>query len=109
MPKINLRQPWFTYSACRSFTKNKKRIQKFKATGDSRCIYQNKLDKACFQYDMAYGDFNDLTRRAFEKILRDKAFNFAKNPRYDRYQRGLASIAYQFSLKHPLRLHGQRP
>ena len=59
--------------------------------GDSRYIYQQKLDKACFQYDMAYGDFKDLTRRtASDKILRDKAFNIAKATKYDRYQRGFA-------------------
>ena len=46
---------------------------------------------------MAYGDLKDLKRRtASDKILRDKAFNFAKNPKYDRYQRGLASMAYKF-------------
>ena len=46
---------------------------------------------------MAYGDFKDLTRRtASDKILRDKAFNIAKNPKYDRYQHGLASIVYKF-------------
>ena len=45
---------------------------------------------------MAYGDFKDLTRRtASDKILRDKAFNIAKNPKYDGYQRGLASILYK--------------
>ena len=45
---------------------------------------------------MAYGDFKDLKRRtASDKILRDKAFNIAKNPKYDGYQRGLASIAYK--------------
>ena len=63
MPEMHLRQPGFTYSACVPFTKNKERIQKFKETGDSRYIYQNKLDKVCFQHDMAYGDFTDLTRR----------------------------------------------
>ena len=51
-PEINLRQPGFTYSACRPFTKNKERIQKFKETRDSRYIYQNELDKACFQHNM---------------------------------------------------------
>ena len=51
---MHLRQPGFTYSACRTFTKNKKRIQKFKETGDSRYIFQNELDKACFQQDVAY-------------------------------------------------------
>ena len=48
MPEMHLRQPGFTYSPCGTFTKNKKRIQKFKDTGDSRYIYQNKLDKASF-------------------------------------------------------------
>ena len=51
----------------------------------------NELDKACFQHDMAYGDFKDLTRRiASEKILRDNAFNIAKNPKYGGSQRGFA-------------------
>ena len=46
---------------------------------------------------MAYGDFKDLTRRtASEKILRNKAFNIAKNKKYDGYERGLASIVYNF-------------
>ena len=51
-PEINLRQPGFTCSACRPFRKNKERIQKFKETRDSRYIYQNELDKACFQHNM---------------------------------------------------------
>ena len=59
MPEMHLRQPQFTYSACGKLTKNKVRIQKFKETGDSRYIYRNKLDKACFQHDMAYRDFKD--------------------------------------------------
>ena len=60
MPEIHHRQPGFTYSACGPFAKNKKRIQKFKQTGDSRYIYRNELDKAFFQHDMAYGNFKDL-------------------------------------------------
>ena len=45
----------------------------------------------------AYGDFKDLKRRTFfDKVLRDKAFNIAKNPKYDGYQRGLASMVYKF-------------
>ena len=80
MPEIHLRQPEFTYSACRTFAKMKERVYKFKGTGDSRYIYQNELDKYCFQHDMPYGDFKDLTRRAASnKMLHDKAFNFAKN------------------------------
>ena len=93
MPEMHLKQPRFTYSACGPFTKNKEPIQKFKDTGDTNCIYKNKLDKGCFQLDIAYGDFKDLKRRTFsDKVLRDKAFNIAKNPKYDGYQRGLASM-----------------
>ena len=70
--------------------KIKKRIQKFKGTGDSRYIYQNELDQASFQHDMAYRDFKYLrSRTTSDKILRDKAFNIAANPKYDGYQRGL--------------------
>ena len=97
MPEMHLKQSRFTYSACELFTKNTDRIQKFKETGDTNYIYKNELDKACFQHDMAYGDFKDLARRtASDKILRDKAFNIAKNPKYDGYQRGLASMVYKF-------------
>ena len=84
MPEIHLKQPGFTYSACEPFTKNEERIQKFKDTGDTNYIYKNELDKACFQHDMAYVDFKDLAKRtATDKVLRDKAFNFAKNPKCD--------------------------
>ena len=97
MPEMHLKQPRFTYSACGPFTKNKERIQKFKETGDTSYIYKNELDKVCFQHDMAYRDFKDLKRRtASDNILRDKAFNIAKSPKYDMYQRGLASIVYKF-------------
>ena len=90
---MHLKQPGFTYSVCGPCTKNKERIQKIKETGDTSYIYKNELDKACFQHDMAYGDFKDLTRRtASDKVLRDKAFNFSKNPKYDGYQRGVASM-----------------
>ena len=66
-------------------------------TGESRYIYQNKLDKASFQHDMAYGDFKDLTRRtASDKIFHDKAFNIAKNQKLDGYERDLASTVYKF-------------
>ena len=54
------------------------------------------VDKAWFQHDMAYGDLKDLTRKtAYDKILCDKAFNISKNPKYDGYFRGLASIVYE--------------
>ena len=82
MPEMHLRQPQFAYRACGTFTKNKERIKKYKETGDSRYIYRNELDKACFQHDMAYGDFKDLARTAAaDKVLKDKAFNIAKDPK----------------------------
>ena len=94
---MHLRQPGFTYNACGAFTNSNERIQKLKETGDSRYTYQKKLDKACFQHDMDYGDFEDLNREtAADKVLRDEVFNFVKNPQYDGYLRGLASIVYIF-------------
>ena len=45
---------------------------------------------------MAYGDFKDLKRRTqSDKILKDKAFTIASNPKYDGHQRGLASMVYK--------------
>ena len=73
MPEMHLKQPGFSYSACGPFTKNKERIKKFKETGDISYIYKDELDKACFQHDMASGDFKDLARRtASDKVLRVK-------------------------------------
>ena len=97
LPEMHLRQPQFTYSACRPFTKHKQRIQKFEETGDTNYIYKNELDKACFAHDAAYSDSKDLTKRTVaDKILRNKAFNFVKDPKYDGYQKGLAFMIYKF-------------
>ena len=97
MPEMHLKQLGFTYSACGPFTKNKQRIQKLKETGDTSYIYENQLDKACFQRDMVYGDFKDTARRtASDRILRNKGFNIAKNPKYDGYKEGLACMVYKF-------------
>ena len=96
MPEMHLRQPGFTYSACGPFTKTKQRIQRFMENGDTKYIYKNELDKACFQH-MAYRDFKDLKRRTqSDKVLKDKAFEITNNPKYDGYQRGLASMVYKF-------------
>ena len=97
MPEMHLRQPQFTYSVCGPFTKHKQRIQKFKETGDTNYFYKNELDKACFAHDAAFSDSKDLTKRtAADKILRNRAFNIAKDPKYDGYQRGLTSMVYKF-------------
>ena len=95
MPEMYLKQPGFTKK--KDYLLKRKRIQKLKETGDTSYIYKNELDKACFQHDMAYGDFKDLKRRTFsDEVLRDKAFSIAKNPKYDGYQRGLAFMVYNF-------------
>ena len=90
MPEMHLKHPGSTYSPFGPFPKNKDRIKKFKKTGDLQYIYQNQLDKGCLQHDMDYGYFKYLNTRAIsDKVLRDKAFSIAKNPKYDGYQRGL--------------------
>ena len=82
MAEMHLKQPGFTYSACGPFTKN---------------IYKNELDKVCFQHNMTYGKSKDLIKKTqSDKILKDKAFKIANNPKYDGYQRGLASMVYKF-------------
>ena len=97
MPEMHLRQPQFVYSACGTFTRHKERIKKFKQTGDTRYIYRNELDKACFKHDSAYTDHKDLINGTeLDKVLRDKAYDIASNPEYDGYQRGLASMVYKF-------------
>ena len=102
MLEMHLKQPGFIYSVCRPFTKNKEIIQKFKKIEDTKYIYRNERDKTYFQHDMAYGDFKNLAKRtACDKLLRDKAFNIAKNPKYNGNQRGLASMVYKFFDKKP--------
>ena len=97
MPEMHLRQPQFVYSACGPFTRHKERIKEFKRTGDTRYIYRNELDKACFQHDSAYLDHKDVINRTeADKVLRDKAYDIASNPEYDDYQRSLASMVYKF-------------
>ena len=50
-------------------------------TGNTNYIYRNDLDKACFQHNMAYGKYKDLTKRTqSDKVLRNKAFEITSNP-----------------------------
>ena len=91
MPEMHLKQPGLTYSSCVPFTRNKERIEK--------------LDKACFQHDMAYGKSKYLTKRAqSDKVLRDKAFKIASDTKFDGYQRGLASMVHKFFIKSLVRV-----
>ena len=98
MSPMHWKQPRFAYSVCWPFTKNEKRIQKFKEIGDSRYIYQNEVYKASFQHEKNYGDFKDLPRTtASEKVLCNKAFNIAKNQsqKYG-YEGGFSALVYNF-------------
>ena len=97
MPEMHLRQPRFIHSACGPFTRHEERIKEFKRTGDTHYIYRNELDNACFQHDSAYADHKDLINRIeADKVLKDKAYDIASNPEYDRYQRGLPSMVCKF-------------
>ena len=73
------------------------KIKKELRIGDTDFIYKNELDEACFQHDMAYGKSKELVKRTqSDKVLRDKEFKIASDPKYDCYQRGLASMVYKF-------------
>ena len=64
--------------------------------GNTDFIYRNELDKGCFQHDMAYGKSKDLIKRTqSDKVSKDKAFEIVSDPKYDSYQRGLASTTYK--------------
>ena len=100
MPEIQLRQPGFSFSVCRLFSKNKEPIQKFKETGGSNHIYQNKLDKVCIQHDMVYEDFKYLPKRTIaDKISHDKAFRLLKIQRMMDVKMDLVQWFINFSIK----------
>ena len=60
-------------------------------------LCRNELDKACFAHDATYSDSKDLAKRTVsDKILKDRAYEVARNHNYDGYQRALATIFYKF-------------
>ena len=80
--------------------KNKERTEKFMQTGNTDFIYKNELDKACFQHNMAFGKWKDLTKRTqSDNVLRDKGFKIASDPKHDGFPKGLDSMVYKFFLK----------
>ena len=77
--------------------KIKEEFKNLKKQEIQNILTKNELEKACFQHDMAYGDFKDLARTAAsDNVLRNKVFNIAKNPKHDGYQRRQASMVYKF-------------
>ena len=78
------------------FTKHCERIQKFKETGNLKHLYRNELDKDCFAHDAAYLDSKDLPKRTIsDKILKDRAYEIARNRKYDGYQEAIATMVYK--------------
>ena len=96
-PKLHLRQPRFTFSACGSLTIHRDRIQKFKQTGDLNDIYNHELDKACFVHNDAHVDSKDLVKRTvWNNILKYRAYDISLNTKYDGYQERLASMVHKY-------------
>ena len=97
MPDMHLRQSGFSYISCRSFPKNKRGIKNLKKQEiQDTIINKRKLDKTCLQNNIFYGDFKDFfIRAASDKVLCDKAFNFAENPKFGGFQRELATAVYE--------------
>ena len=106
MSKLHFKQPDFTYSACGPFTKNRERIQKFREVGNLKHIYKNELNKACFAHDAAYSNSKDLAKRPIsDKVFKIIAYETARNPGYDEYQRALLGMVYNvFDNKTGLRI-----
>ena len=76
MSELNLRQPWFAYSTCGLFTKHCEKIKKFRETGNLKHIYTNEL------------------RTITDEVSKNRAYEIAINPKYNRYQRRSASMIY---------------
>ena len=100
MPELQLKQTGFTYSTCWLFTNYRKRIQTFRETGNLKHLYRNELDKACFAHDASYSDCKYLAKTTIsDKILKDRAFEIARNCQCNGYQRVLASIFIIFLIR----------
>ena len=103
MPDMYLYQPKIVkHSACGPFTRHQQRIHQFMKDGKLSHIAKNKLDAACFQHDAAYNMCKDLKNRTQSDIvLKNKTYKIAADPKYDGYQRLLASMVYKFFDKRP--------
>ena len=98
LPELHLVDPIVgKYSVCGPFTEHTKRIQQILNTGKLNYIYKNDLDEACFQHDVAYNKYKDLEKRTqSDTVLKNNALEIMKNPEYNCYQRGLASMVHKF-------------
>ena len=98
MPEMHLWDPKAKkYSACGLFTRHKQRINDFMKDGKLSHILKIRLDTACFQHDSAYAKYRDrLNRKKSDVALKNKALKITMDPRINGYQRGLASMVYNF-------------
>ena len=93
---MHLKQPGFTYSACGRLNKYHEIIQKFRETGNCKQLYRNELEKACFAHNGADSNSKDLAKRTISnKILKNTAYEIARNRQYDGYERALASVVFK--------------
>ena len=69
MPESHLKQPRFTYSACRPFTKYRKKNQRFIEAGNFKHLYRIESDKTCFAHDAAYSDSKELAKRTILELF----------------------------------------
>ena len=84
MPELHLKQQGFTYSVCGIFNTHCERIQTFRETENWNHLYRNELGKACFAHAVAHSDNKDLAKSIIsDKILKERAFENAKNRNYD--------------------------
>ena len=98
MPKMHLWDPKVKiYSACGPFTRHKQRINDFMGDGKLSHITKNRSDAACFQHDSTYNEYKDsLNRKKSNVALKKKALKIATDPKFDGYQKGLASMVWSF-------------
>ena len=98
MPELHLWDPKVKkYSACGPFTKHTQRINQFMKDGRLSHLYKNQLDKTCFQHDAAYNKYKDLKDRTqSDVVLKNKAYKIAADPKYNGYERALASIVWKY-------------
>ena len=98
MLELYWRQPRLTYNACEPFIKHRERIQKFRETGNLKHICENELGKTCFAHDAVYSDRKDLANTTIpDKILKDIAYEIARNKKYERLQWKLVSTSKYLS------------
>ena len=93
MQEMHLKQHGFTYSSVVHLQKTKNELKSLGRQEMQILFNKNELNKACFQHDMVYGESKDLAKRTHsDKVLTDKVFTIASDPKYDGYQRRLASM-----------------